>query len=88
MKKHFFRVIAILAMSALSAQAGSKTVKVFLLAGQSNMEGHGKVTMGRSTDPSDNGKESEGRSGVFDHRSQEQQRYGQVGECRWLYRRA
>jgi len=35
---------------AVSVQAASKTVKVFILAGQSNMVGHGKVEDGRNPD--------------------------------------
>lgn len=34
-------------VSAACAEAGSKTVKVFILAGQSNMVGHGKLEDGR-----------------------------------------
>jgi hypothetical protein len=45
------RVIMIILMtvacSAMASPSG-KTVKVFILAGQSNMEGHGKVEMGRN----------------------------------------
>lgn len=43
------------------SSAGGKEVKVFILAGQSNMVGHGKMEMGR--DPEGSGKEVEGGIG-------------------------
>lgn len=41
---------ALLAFISLSAQADSEPVKVFILAGQSNMVGHGKTTYGLNPD--------------------------------------
>ena len=40
--KHFFAIIVICSLTSL-ASAAAKPLKVFILAGQSNMEGHAKV---------------------------------------------
>lgn len=41
-------VAAIITLAAFAVQASDKPVKVFILAGQSNMVGHGKVEYGRN----------------------------------------
>jgi|GEM_PF-699205 len=48
-------------MSVVSSQAADKPLKVFILAGQSNMAGHGKVEEGRNPDydPKKQGSEPE-----------------------------
>jgi hypothetical protein len=48
-------------MSGVASQAASKPLKVFILAGQSNMVGHGKVEEGR--DPAGGKKEVGGGLG-------------------------
>ena len=55
MKKRIFVVVAALVFSGLATHA-AKPLKVFILAGQSNMEGHAKVEtfdyIGDTLDPS------------------------------------
>ena len=47
--KRILSIMLVLAVSGfVMASPGTKTVKVFILAGQSNMVGHGKVEMGRN----------------------------------------
>ena len=68
--------VALLAIPTVSAKSkrksSSKTVKVFILAGQSNMEGHGKVENGRN--PKYTGKNS----------GQKQEIKGGIGCLRYL----
>lgn len=47
MKSMIMMILLVAACSVIAAPSG-KTVKVFILAGQSNMVGHGKVEMGRN----------------------------------------
>jgi alpha-galactosidase len=58
-------------MSVVSSQAADKPLKVFILAGQSNMEGHGKVEEGRNPDydPKKQGSEPEIVGGLGSLRS-------------------
>ena len=46
MKKYFF-IISLLAASLVPAAHAKDPVKVFILAGQSNMQGHGRIAMGK-----------------------------------------
>jgi len=41
MKHNMLIAVVVGLMSVVSSQAADKTLKVFILAGQSNMEGHG-----------------------------------------------
>ena len=49
MKKHFV-IISLLAASLVPAAHAKDPVKVFILAGQSNMQGHGRIAMGKDGD--------------------------------------
>jgi len=42
MKHNMMIAVVVGLMSVVSSQTADKTLKVFILAGQSNMEGHGK----------------------------------------------
>ncbi len=50
MKKKLMIAVLAAVSSAVMAAHGGENLKVFILAGQSNMEGHGKVEMGRNPD--------------------------------------
>jgi hypothetical protein len=79
-------------MFGFASQAESKPVKVFILAGQSNMVGHGKVEEGR--DPAGGKKEVAGGLGSLrDFVRQHEEQYGAKGKMplvdgagKWLVR--
>jgi len=58
--------VALIFSPPTEAHAADKTVKVFILAGQSNMVGHGKVEFGRNPDydPSDKKSQREIKGGI------------------------
>ncbi|MCA8963162.1 MAG: hypothetical protein KDC38_21720, partial [Planctomycetes bacterium] len=66
--KSFTRMaaMALVATTCVVAVAKEPTVKVFILAGQSNMEGHGKVEYGRNPDfdPNTKGSPQEIKGGL------------------------
>jgi hypothetical protein len=79
-------------MSGVASQAASQPLKVFILAGQSNMVGHGKVEEGR--DPAGGKKEVEGGLGSLRYFvRQHEEQYGARGKTplvdiagKWLVR--
>ena len=89
-----FMTIAVVVglMSGVASQAASQPLKVFILAGQSNMVGHGKVEEGR--DPAGGKKEVEGGLGSLRYFvRQHEQQYGARGKTplvdsagKWLAR--
>lgn len=67
-------VASLLVSGQANAQADSKPVKVFILAGQSNMVGHGKTTNGRNPDFDPDEKNS---------RTNPQEIPGGIGSLQW-----
>ncbi len=64
--KRAFTIAALIAALAGNLTAAEKTVKVFILAGQSNMVGHGKTEMGRNPeyDKEDKSTHGEVKNGI------------------------
>jgi len=97
MKKQM-AIAALLAFMAGNLMAGEKTVKVFILAGQSNMVGHGKTEYGRNPkyDKNDKSTHHEVKNGIGSLRwyvGKNEAKYGAKGEMplmdaegKWLVR--